>query len=141
MIKKTINPFLHFNGNCREAIEYYRDIFNGNVELLMTAKGKFATEFPSENSILHSVLTFYNGMIIMASDTRIGLESTIGNNNFIVINFESEEEIDRVYALFAKDAINIREKLNKVFWGAKYAEFIDKFGICWMFNYDYPQNL
>jgi uncharacterized glyoxalase superfamily protein PhnB len=51
MIKKTINPFLHFNGNCKEVLEYYRDIFNGNIELLMTAKGKFATEFPSENSI------------------------------------------------------------------------------------------
>ena len=140
-IKKTINPFLHFNGNCVEAIEYYRDIFNGKIEVLMTAKGKFAAEFPSENSILHSVLTFYNGMIIMAADTRIGLQSTAGNNNFIVINFESEEEIDRVYSLFATDAISIREELSKVFWGAKYAEFVDKFGICWMFNYDYPKNI
>ena len=46
-IKKTINLFLHFNGNCKEAIEYYKEIFKGNIELLMLAKGKFGqgTEF------------------------------------------------------------------------------------------------
>jgi PhnB protein len=127
-MKKTINPFLHFNGNCKEAIEYYADIFNGKIELLMTPAGtKFESEFSSPDAIFHSVLTFYNGMIIMAADTSIGLETIIGNNNFIVINFESEEEIDRVYALFAKDALKIREELHKVFWGAKYAEFVDKF--------------
>ena len=136
-MKKTINPFLHFNGNCNEALEYYKQIFNGNIEVLMLAKGKCAEEFDSENSVFHSVLTFYNGMIIMAADTRIGFGSTFGNNNFIVINFESEEEIDRVYAAFAKDAIKIREELHKVFWNAKYAEFVDKFGVCWMFNFDF----
>jgi PhnB protein len=134
-MKKTINPFLHFNGNCKEAIEYYKEIFNGNIELMMLAKGKLAEEFSSENSVLHSVLTFYNGMIIMSADTRIGLDATFGNNNFIVINFESEEEIDRVYSLFAKDAMKIREELHKVFWNAKYAEFVDKFGVCWMFKF------
>jgi PhnB protein len=107
----------------------------------MTPKGtKFAPEFPSENSIFHSVLTFYNEMIIMAADTRIGFEASIGNNNFIVINFQSEDEIDRVYKIFAKDAKQIREELNKTFWNAKYAEFIDKFGVCWMFNFDYTQS-
>ena len=90
-MKKTINPFLHFNGNCKEAIECYKEIFRGNIDLFMLAKGKFASEFPSENSVLHSVLTFYDGMIIMASDTRIGLEAQFGNSNFIVINFQSEE--------------------------------------------------
>lgn len=141
-MKKSINPFLHFNGNCKEAIEYYRDIFNGKIEALMTPKGtKFESEFSSSGAVFHSVLTFYSGMIIMAADTRIGFKTTIGNNNFIVINFESEEEIDRVYALFVKDAMNIREELHKVFWGAKYAEFIDKFGICWMFNFDYAKGI
>ena len=140
-MKKTINPFLHFNGNCKEAIEYYREVFNGNIDLIMTPKGtKFESEFSSPDAVFHSVLSFYNSMMIMAADTRIGFESKIGNNNFIVINFESEEEIDRVYALFAKDALKIREELHKVFWGAKYAEFVDKFGVCWMFNFDYPKN-
>lgn len=137
-MKKTINPFLHFNGNCREAIEYYKEIFQGKIELLMHPKGEFADHFASSDAIMHSVLSFYDGMIIMAADTRIGLEATVGNNNFIVINFSSEDEIDRVYKLFAQDAIQIREELNKVFWGAKYAEFVDKFGISWMFNFDYP---
>jgi PhnB protein len=138
-MKKTINPFLHFNGNCKEAIEYYRDVFNGNIESLLTAsQANMLNEFSSENSILHTVLNFYNGMIIMGADTKIGMETSFGNNNFIVINFESESEIDRVYALFAKDAQKIREELHKVFWNAKYAEFVDKFGVCWMFNFDYP---
>lgn len=137
-MKKTINPFLHFNGNCKEAIEYYRDIFNGEIEILMTAsQANMLNDFPSKNSILHAVLNFYNGMIIMGADTKIGMETSFGNNNFIVINFESEAEIDRVYALFAKDAMEIKEELHKVFWNAKYAEFVDKFGVCWMFNFDY----
>ena len=79
-------------------------------------------------------------MIIMASDARVGLEAKFGNSNFIVINFESEEEIDRVYNLFAKDAMQIREPLHKPFWNAKYAEFVDKFGVCWMFNFDYLES-
>ena len=92
-MKKTINPFLHFNGNCKEAIEYYKDIFQGNLESLMTPKGtKFESEFSSPDAIFHAVLNFYNGMIIMAADTRIGFESTIGNNNFIVINQKKQEE-------------------------------------------------
>ena len=58
-MKKTINPFLHFNGNYKEAIEYYRDIFNANIEVLMTPKGtKFESEFSSPDAVFHSVLTY-----------------------------------------------------------------------------------
>ncbi len=60
-MKKTINPFLHFNGNCKEAIEYYRNIFNGQIESLMRVKGtQFESNFASPDAIFHVVLNFYN---------------------------------------------------------------------------------
>ena len=138
-MKKTINPFLYFNGNCKEAIEYYKEIFNGSLEIMTVKDTAYESQFASENSILHAVLTSKDGIAIMSSDTMIGHKVEFGSSNYIVINFESEEEIDRVYSLFSKDAIKIREELHKAFWGAKYAALVDKFGICWMFFFYYAK--
>ena len=64
----------------------------------MTPKGtKFENEFSSPDVVFHSVLTFYNGMIIMAADARIGFEATIGKmKKFKIIGEKYKNKVKKV---------------------------------------------
>jgi Uncharacterized protein conserved in bacteria len=62
----------------------------------------------------------------------------VGNNFYISINTESEEETARLFnGLSAGGQVTM--PLHKAFWGAYFGMFTDKFGIQWMVNYDYNQ--
>lgn len=54
------------------------------------------------------------------------------------INFTDETAIDRAYEMLTKDAQAIKVPLANQFWGAKFAMFVDKYGIPWMLNCELP---
>lgn len=63
---------------------------------------------------------------------------TFGTNSSICISPESEEEAKKVFdSLSAGGQIGM--PLEKMFWGALFGFFTDKFGVQWMVNYEYNQ--
>src|SRR6266550_1074120 len=74
-MQSKLNPYLSFKDNTREAMEFYRTVFGGKLEL-STFKELHASQDPSEdNMIMHSVLEADNGISFMASDTPSRIES------------------------------------------------------------------
>ncbi len=67
-----------------------------------------------------------------------GRNVVFGNNVHISIEAESEEEAERLYKGLSKGG-KIDMPLQKMFWGAMYAGFADKFGVHWMINYSLEQ--
>ncbi len=66
-MQSKLNPYLSFKDNTREAMEFYRTVFGGKLDL-STFKDLHASQDPSEdNMIMHSVLEADNGITIMAS--------------------------------------------------------------------------
>ncbi len=67
----SINIYLHFNGNCREAFELYKSIFGGEFEIFETfAEGPPEMNVPTEegNNIMH-VSYPIGSSVLMGSDT------------------------------------------------------------------------
>jgi len=58
-----------------------------------------------------------------------------GNNMAVSVNCESEEEIGSFYSRLSEGG-RVMDSLKTQFWGSLFGVVVDKFGICWMLNYD-----
>src|SRR5262245_16232882 len=84
---KGCNAYLIFDGNCREAMEFYQKAINGDLQIMTFGEAPGADKFPqgSENRIMHACLT-KGQMVIMASDNMPGMPYSQGNNFSISLN-------------------------------------------------------
>ena len=87
-----------------------------------------------KDQILHSTL-INQGIFLMGSDMQGAVQFVPGNNIAISINCNSEEET-RTFFIKLSTGGNIIDDLKKQFWGGLFGVLTDKFGICWMFNYE-----
>lgn len=134
---KDITPYLTFNGTCRQAMTFYKDILGGDLELMDFASSPMEVPDEAKNNIMHAILTS-NGVTLMASDTMPNQAVTNGNSVSLSINCQSVDEINHLFNSLS-DGGEITMPLEDTFWGARFGMLTDKFGTCWMFNYDYPQ--
>lgn len=134
---KDITPYLTFNGTCRQAMTFYKDILGGDLELMDFASSPMDVPDEAKNYIMHAILTS-NGVTLMASDTMPNQAVTNGNSVSLSINCQSTDEINHLFNSLS-DGGQITMPLEDTFWGARFGMLTDKFGTCWMFNYDYPQ--
>jgi PhnB protein len=131
-----INGYISFNGNCREAMTFYKDCLGGELTLQAIGESPIAGQCPSamQNQILHSML-IHNGIRIMGSDMEGAGGVQQGNNISLMINCSSEEEINRFFSSLSEGG-KVLDPLKVQFWGGTFGVINDKFGIRWMFNYD-----
>ena len=134
---KDITPYLTFNGTCRQAMTFYKDILGGELQLMDFASSPMDVPDEAKNYIMHAVLT-NNNVTLMASDTMPNQTVTNGNSVSLSINCQSVDEINQLFNSLAEGG-QITMPLDDTFWGARFGMLIDKFGTNWMFNYDYPQ--
>lgn len=131
-----LNSYLTFNGNCREAMTFYKECLGGDLMLQPVEGSPMADKMPKEmrESILHSTLTT-EGFIIMGSDLTPDIGLIKGNALSIVINCINEVEIRDVFKKLSAEG-KINQPIETTFWGALFAAFTDKFGNNWMLNFD-----
>jgi len=143
----TVNVYLTFNGNCREAFDFYKSVFGGEYPYIGTfgemppAEGQEIKE-EDKDRIMHVTLPISQETILMGSDSASdhAARLVMGNNFSISINAESREEADRLFnGLSAGGKITM--PLSDTFWGAYFGMFTDQFGINWMVNYDDPAKM
>ena len=138
----TINPYLNFNGNCEAAMEFYRSVFGGEF-VTFSRFGDVDTGIPvadnEKNNILHASLPVGDNYVIMASDCPSSFGGVIqGDALSISIGTDSEDEATRIFNGLSAGG-DVKMPLQKTFWGAFFGMFVDKFGVNWMVNYDYPR--
>jgi len=135
MSSTRINPYLNFNGNCREAMTFYRDCLGGKLMLQVIADSPAAAHMPPEahQNIMHAVLQ-RDELIIMGSD-MIGDGLKEGNSVALMLDCSSEDEI---YSLYDKLSAGGQptHPLKEEFWGAIFGNLNDKFGNSWLLNFD-----
>jgi PhnB protein len=127
-------PYLHFSGECEEALNAYQQILGGEIQVVNRYDNP-AMNAPEDykNKILHAVFTF-SGNTIFASDTMPGKSITRGTGDVALsLSFPTPEEGQRAFdALAAIGKVQIPFK--KQFWGAWHGNLTDQFGIRWMVN-------
>ncbi len=132
---KEIGAYLNFDGNCRQAMEFYQRCLGG--ELFTMAFSEMPGELPKQmqqakDRLVHASLA-KGSLRLMASDTMPGTEFRPGNNFAIHIQCDSPAEADKLFAAFSEGGKPIMP-LQETFWAARYGMLVDQFGIHWMFN-------
>jgi len=148
-IMATINPYLDFNGNTEVAFNFYKSIFGGEFTAVMRWKDMPGSEGCEEiklaenelEKIMHISLPIGNGSVLMASDAleSMGQKRIAGNNFSISINAESKEETENLFNGLSEGG-TVTMPLADAFWGSYFGMCTDKFGVQWLFSYDYNQN-
>jgi len=135
-----INAYVGFNGNCTEAMNFYKECLGGELMLQKIADSPIADQFPEtmRNQILHSSLMKNGTLLLMATDCVAPGGFQHGNNVALSLNCSSEEEINTFYSKLSEGG-KIIDSLKQQFWAAISGVFDDKFGIRWMLNYDKNQ--
>jgi PhnB protein len=126
----TINAYVTFNGNCHEAMTFYKECFGGEL-ISETIKGSpMESHWPKEvqDNILHSSLVS-KSITILASDMVEQNGLTIGNNVTLALICKTDQEIELYFNKLSKDG-TIKYPLHN-FYNGKIGAIIDKFGINW----------
>lgn len=138
----SLSSYLFFDGNCREAFEFYRSVFGGEFSVIETfGSGPPDMGVPEEEKdrIMHVSLPVGSSML-MGSDScsAFGPPPTAGSNFSISVTGESREHCDDVCAKLSQGG-TITMPLQETFWGGYFGCWTDKFGIRWMINYELPR--
>lgn len=133
----AVSLYLNFNGNCREAVDFYADVFNAEKNEVMTfGEGPQDSEHPipkeAESLIMHTFLNI-SGMKIMFSDVFPGMPFKAGNNISITI-LENDTEKIRLWFDKIKVGGTVEMDLQQTFWSKLYGSLTDKFGVPWQFS-------
>jgi PhnB protein len=136
---EAIIPYLNFNGNAVEALTFYEKALGGTTGLRSTfGEANMAQDDSMKDKILHAVFEA-GDLKFMVSDCPPGVTVSSGNQVSLSLNFTSLESIENTFAALAEGG-NITMPIQDTFWGARFAMTTDKFGVNWMFNYDYPKS-
>lgn len=132
---KALTPYLFFNGNCREAMNFYQSCFGGNLEVMTNADApKDACPNGMElipEQIMHACLT-HSDFMLMASDNPTG-KSNVGDNISLSINCTSIQQTEKLFKALSAGGKSTMP-LADTFWGSHFGMLTDKYGFHWMLN-------
>ena len=132
MNKAILQPYIIFNGNCEEAMDFYQSILGGTLEI--SRFGDSPMEIPDEqkDKVMHAALQ-NDSLSFMASDSTPDMRSTVGNNVQLSLTGSGAAFLRESFAKLSVDG-NVQSPLEKQFWGDEFGMLTDKFGIRWMIN-------
>jgi PhnB protein len=128
-----LNPYIQFDGTAREAMEFYKSVFGGDLST-NTFKEFGASSGPEdEDKLMHSQLETPSGFTLMASDTPQGMEFRPSTNLAITVSGEDAAEL-RGYWQKLSDGGTVTVAMDKQAWGDEFGMCVDRFGVSWMVN-------
>ena len=129
----TLNPYISFESNARQAMEFYRDVFGGNLTVNTFGESGGAEGTPGADNIMHAQLETDTGFTLMASDTPAGMQRNPGDSITISLSGDDADAL-RGYWEKLSDGGNVTMPLEKQMWGDEFGMCVDKFGVPWMVN-------
>ena len=138
----AVDVFINFNGNCREAVEFYAKVFGTEKQKIMTfgdtpPNPEFPLPEEAKNLVMYTFLNI-NGSNVMFSDVPPGMPFVAGNNISLTIGSKNMDEIKALFNKM-KEGGNVEMELQETFWSKCYGSLTDKFGIPWQFSHDSGQ--
>lgn len=131
-----LNPYLSFRGQAREAMEFYLDVFGGDLKL--NTFGEFGHPDPAvADQVMHAQLETPSGFALMASDAPEGVPHNPGDT--ISVSLSGDDDSLRGYWARLSDGGTVVMPLEKQMWGDEFGMCLDRFGIPWMVNIAGPQ--
>ncbi|MGW6273075.1 VOC family protein [Streptomyces sp. NPDC055060] len=132
-----LNPYLSFGGDARQALEFYKEVFGG--ELALNTFGEAGQQdTPFADQIMHGMLEAPNGFTLMGADSPPGMDHTPGNNFSVSLSGDDETELRGYWEKLSAGG-TVAVPMEKQMWGDVFGMCTDRFGIPWMVNISQPQ--
>jgi PhnB protein len=133
-----VQAYINFNGNCREAVEFYSEVFNTEKPQIMSygdmpPNEEFPIAEETKNLVMHAEIKLKESTI-MFSDNPPDMPLVVGNNITLIINSKDMDEIKSMFNKMKLDG-NVVMEIQETFWSKCYGYVIDKYGIGWQFSY------
>lgn len=130
-----VNPYIYFNGNCEEAFNFYKTVFQKDITYIGRYKDVPKTDRQifreTDEKIMHVSLPISEETILMGSDNIEAHNELIKYSNFsLIVHTDKKEEADRLFYELSEGG-QIKMPMNLTFWGSYYGICFDKFGIMW----------
>jgi PhnB protein len=132
-MQSKLNPYIGFSGNARQAMEFYKGVFGGELTMTTYAEGGMPEAGDGSNNIMHAMLVSENGFVLMGSDTPDGMSRGSGSNISISLSGDNEQELTAYWGRLSEGA-TVQEPLVMAPWGDTFGMLTDKFGVGWMVN-------
>ena len=134
-------PYINFHGNCRQALEFYQEVFETEKAELMTfgqmpPDPDFPVTEETKDLVAHATLKINDG-IIMFSDMPADIPFTAGNNISVMVSGTGiDDKLTQYFNRIKDDGGKVEMELAETFWTKLFGSITDKFGITWHFNLD-----
>ena len=126
-----LNPYLHFVDTAQQALEFYQEVFGG--ELVLSTYGQAGgVEGPDADKVMHGQLETAAGYTLMASDAPTGMAASPGGS--ISISLSGDDVALRGYFMQLADGGTVTMPLEKQVWGDEFGMCTDRFGVEWLVN-------
>lgn len=129
--------YLSFNGDCRQAFEFYLKTLGGKILALMPfgdQAGCDGGEFDAadRDKIMHGCYEL-DGCMLMGTDATAShpYQGVVGAHVALMLNDPADAE--RIYAALS-DGGSVQMPLQETFWALSYGIVTDRFGVPWMIN-------
>ncbi len=134
----SFDPYIHFQGNCREAMTAYEAIFGGRLEIMTYDQAPDASdEMKASGLVMHSTLHL-SGRILLASDFPPGLKGDPQQAVTISHIAPSVPEAKRLFAALSEGGEVIMD-YQPTFWSDGFGMLKDRFGTHWMISAPWRQ--
>ena len=131
-MSSSLNPYLAFRDNAREAMEFYQGVFGGKLDV--STFGQFGTEGADADKVMHAQLTADNGFVLMGADTPAEMEyNNAGGNITVSLSGDDADDLRGYWQKLSADG-NVTMPMQKQMWGDEFGMCVDKFGVPWMID-------
>ena len=128
-----LNPYLGFRADTREAMEFYKSVFGGNLTIGTFKEMNAAQDESEADLVMHSQLETDDGLVLMASDTPSRMSYRPGDNFSISLSGQDEAKLRGWFEKLAEGG-TVSMPLEKAIWGDTFGMCTDRFGINWVVN-------
>jgi PhnB protein len=127
-----LNPYISFDGTAREALEFYKSVFGGELSV-MTFGDMGSPDAEGADKVMHGMLETDSGYTLMASDSPPGMEYKAGNDMAVSLSGDDADAL-RGYWDKLSGGGSVAVPLEKQMWGDTFGMCEDRFGVTWMVN-------
>ena len=127
-----LNPYINFDGDARQALEFYRSVFGGELSV-MTFGDMGNPDTTVNGRVMHGQLETTAGYTLMCSDIMPGMPFVPGTTITVSLSGDEAEELRGYWDRLAEGG-TVTVTLEKQVWGAEFGQLTDRFGVAWMVN-------
>lgn len=132
-------PYLSYNGNCEEAMQFYEKVLAGQLAPMVRfsdmpcPSGAPALDPARARLVAHARLMLEGGGMLFAGDCPPGMPYEGVKGVSMTISYDTVEQAQKVFAALSEGG-KVTMPMGDMFWAQAAGMCLDKFGVSWSVN-------